>query len=125
MNDANPTTGSDHGAQARKHLGEAGTHLRDAGRSAGEAFRGTANAARSEFTQAGGRVRDELGQAAESGRHAAEEAGYVAGEKLDEVMARGRDFFGSCERFVRERPMATFGGAFLAGYLLAKLTRRR
>jgi ElaB/YqjD/DUF883 family membrane-anchored ribosome-binding protein len=45
-------------------------------------------------------------------------------DKLEQLLDQGKDMLGQAEELIRSRPWASFGAAFAAGYLIAKLTRR-
>jgi hypothetical protein len=42
---------------------------------------------------------------------------------MDVLMDKGRDLFDSASDLIRERPLASFGMAFAAGWIIAKLAR--
>jgi ElaB/YqjD/DUF883 family membrane-anchored ribosome-binding protein len=62
-------------------------------------------------------------------RKAAEAAGMDLKEDAMEQLARGREkaneLSAEAGRYVREKPLATLGFAFLAGYILAQIFGRR
>lgn len=109
---------------ASKHLGEAGEHLRGAALAGREALRSAAGAAREEIESGSGAVREELGEAAGSGRQAARSARAAADRGLHDLADRGRGLLDQTGALIRERPLAALGTAVVAGYLLARFTRR-
>ena len=54
---------------------------------------------------------------------AAESGGAAAKEQVDALMDKGRDLVDSAAELIRERPLASFGVAFAAGWIIAKLAR--
>lgn len=127
MNDKSPTStdaNTDHAAAARAKLGEAGAHLKSAANLAGTTARQAAEAAAGELKAGRESVREELGEAGKAGRAAAHEAREVAEEQLDAALSKGREFLNSAEALIREKPLAAFGVAFAAGFLLSRLARR-
>jgi ElaB/YqjD/DUF883 family membrane-anchored ribosome-binding protein len=42
---------------------------------------------------------------------------------MDVLMDKGRDLLDSASELIRERPLASFGVAFAAGWIIAKLAR--
>lgn len=113
------------GEAVRAHLGEAGAHLRAAARAAaetlGSAMGEATHAARAEFGEGGERIRESLheaGSASVDALHAG------TGPELERLLATGRDFTRSAEAMIRARPVAAFGAALAAGYLLARILRR-
>jgi ElaB/YqjD/DUF883 family membrane-anchored ribosome-binding protein len=117
--------GTPRGDAVRAHLGEAGSHLKAAARAAAE----TLGSAMSEATQA---ARAELGEGGERIRESLHEAGSAGADalhagsspELDKLLSTGRDFSRSAEAMIRARPVAAFGAALAAGYLLARILRR-
>lgn len=65
-----------------------------------------------------------VADAVNSGVDAAREAKAVLDDKLEKMLDQGKDLVGQAEELIRERPWASFGVAFAAGYLIAKFTRR-
>ena len=43
---------------------------------------------------------------------------------MDALLDKGRDLLDSAAELIRERPLASFGVAFAAGWLVAALSRR-
>ena len=54
---------------------------------------------------------------------AARNAKAVLDEKLEGLIDSGKDVIDQAEELIRTRPWVSFGAAFAAGYLIAKLTR--
>jgi len=104
-------------------LGEAGSHLRQAAGHAGEALKGAASAAGDEVRLGKAQVKSELADGALSGLAALEQAGAATREQVDALMDKGRDLVDSAAELIRERPLASFGIAFAAGWIIAKLAR--
>lgn len=76
-----------------------------------------------------GEARDALkagvGEAMEAGAAAAKEARAELDEKLQGLLEQGRGMLDQAEDLIRSKPLASFGIAFAAGYLVAALTRRK
>ena len=104
-------------------LGEAGSHLKSAAAAAGEALKGAAGAAGDELRLGKANVKAELSDSALSGLAAAELSGAAAKEQMDALMDKGKDLIDSAADLIRERPLASFGVAFAAGWIIAKLAR--
>ena len=47
----------------------------------------------------------------------------MTGEQVDKLMDKGRDLVESASELIRERPLAAFGVAFAAGWIISKLGR--
>jgi len=109
--------------QLKGNLSEAGGHLKSAASAAGEAVRGAATAAGDELRLGKANVKAELSDSALSGLAAAEVGGAAAKEQMDALMDKGRDLLDSASELIRERPLASFGVAFAAGWIIAKLAR--
>lgn len=107
----------------KSHLGEAGDHLRQAARDSGDALRNAAGAATDELRVGRANVKADLADSALAGIAAAEDAGGAAREQVDALMEKGRDLMDSAAELIRERPLASFGVAFAAGWIIAKLAR--
>lgn len=107
----------------KSHLGEAGSHLKQAAADTGEALRNAAGAAADELRLGKAHVKADLADGALAGLTAAEEAGGAAREQMDALMDKGRDLVDSAAELIRERPLASFGVAFAAGWIIAKLAR--
>lgn len=104
-------------------LGEAGTHLRQAAAAAGEALKGAAAAAGDEMRLGKANMKAELADGTLAGISAAENLGAAGREQVDVLLDKGRDLVDSAAELIRERPLASFGVAFAAGWLIAKLGR--
>jgi ElaB/YqjD/DUF883 family membrane-anchored ribosome-binding protein len=115
----NPT----HTDNLKSNLSEAGSHLRQAAHDAGDAVRGAAAAASDEARLGRANVKADLADGALAGIAALEEGGAAAGEQVDVLLDKGRDLIDSAADLIRERPIASFGVAFAAGWTLAKLAR--
>jgi ElaB/YqjD/DUF883 family membrane-anchored ribosome-binding protein len=66
-----------------------------------------------------------VADAVNSGVDAAKHAKAVLDEKLEGLIDSGKDVIDQAEDLIRSRPWASFGVAFAAGYLIAKLTRSK
>ena len=108
----------------KTNLGEAGTHLKQAAVAAGDALKSAASAAGDEMRLGKAQMKSELADSALAGINAAEHLGGAAGEQMDVLMDKGRDLIDSAAELIRERPLASFGVAFAAGWLVAALARR-
>ena len=107
----------------KTHLGEAGGHLKQAAVDTGDALRSAASAAADELRLGKANVKADLADGAIAGLTAAEQAGGAAREQMDQLMDKGRDLVDSAAELIRERPLASFGMAFAAGWIIAKLAR--
>ena len=107
----------------KSNLSEAGSHLKSAASAAGEALKGAAGSAGDELKLGKANVTAELADSALSGLAAAESGGAAAKEQVDALMDKGRDLIDSAADLIRERPLASFGVAFAAGWIIAKLAR--
>ena len=105
------------------NLGECGTQLKQAAADAGAAMRNAASAAGEELRLGKAAVKADLADGALAGIAAGEQASQIAAEQMDELMDKGREFVTSAAELVRERPLASFGVAFAAGWIIAKLGR--
>lgn len=114
---------SDNTEAVKANLGEAGTHLKQAAVAAGDALKGAASAAGGEMKLGKAQVKSELADGALAGITAAEHFGGAAGEQMDALMEKGRDLIDSAAELIRERPLAAFGVAFAAGWIISKLGR--
>ena len=115
-----PTSATD---DVKASLGEAGSHLKSAAAAAGEALKGAAGAAGDELRLGKAHVKSELANSALAGIAAAESGGAAAKEQMDALMDKGRDLIDSAADLIRERPLASFGVAFAAGWIIARLAR--
>lgn len=107
----------------KNNLSEAGSHLKQAAFDSSDAIKGAASAAGDELRLGKANVKADLADSALAGIAAAEQAGGAAREQMDALMDKGRDLIDSAAELVRERPLTSFGVAFAAGYLIAKLSR--
>ena len=107
----------------KSNLGEAGSHLKSAAAAASEAIRGAAGTAGDELKLGKANVKAELADTALSALAAGESGGAAAMEQVDQLMDKGRDLIDSAAELIRERPLASFGVAFAAGWIIAKLAR--
>ena len=64
-----------------------------------------------------------VADAVNSGVDAARNAKAVLDEKLEGLIDSSKDVIDQAEELIRSRPWVSFGAAFAAGYLIAKLTR--
>lgn len=107
----------------KSNLGEAGAHVKEAASAAGDAIKGVAAAAGDEARLGKAQVKSELADGALAGIAALENAGAASMEQVDVLMDKGRDLVESASDLIRERPLASFGMAFAAGWIIAKLAR--
>ncbi len=107
----------------KSNLGEAGSHLKDAAGHAGSAIKGAASAAGDEARLGKAQLKSDLADSALAGIAAAEHLRDAGGEQVDALMDKGRDLIESASDLIRERPLASFGAALAAGWILAKLAR--
>ena len=114
---------SEHSEALKSNLGEAGTHLKQAAAAAGDALKSAASVAGDEMKLGKAQVKSELADGALAGIGAAEHLGGATGEQMDALMEKGRDLIDSAAELIRERPLASFGVAFAAGWIIAKLAR--
>ena len=103
--------------------GQAGGHLKAAAADAGTALRNAAGVAGDELKLGQAAVKADLADSALAGIAAFEEGGAAAREQVDALMDKGRDLIDSAADLIRERPIASFGVAFAAGFVIAKLAR--
>ncbi|AXK72876.1 hypothetical protein DWG18_11695 [Lysobacter sp. TY2-98] len=107
----------------RSNLGEAGGSLKQAAVDTGDALKNAAIAAGEELRVGKANLKADLADSALAGIAAAELAGGAAREQMDQLMDKGRDLLDSAAELVRERPLVSFGVAFAAGWMIAKLAR--
>ena len=107
----------------KAQLGEAGGYMKQAAIDTGDALRNAASAAADELRLGKANVKADLADGALAGHSAAESAGGAAREQMDVLMDKGRDLIDSASELIRERPLASFGIAFAAGWIIAKLAR--
>lgn len=107
----------------KDQLNEAGSHLKAAANAAGSAVKGVASSVSDEAVQAKAKIKAELSESAQYGKSAASAGGAVAKEQVDALLDKSKDLIDSAAELIREKPLASFGVAFAAGFLIAKLTR--
>ncbi|WP_374249721.1 hypothetical protein [Thermomonas sp.] len=107
----------------KANLGEAGSHLKQAAVAAGGAVRNAAGAAGDELRLGTAQVKAELADSGVAGLDAAQHLGGAVGEQMDALVEKGRDLLDSAAELIRERPLAAFGVAFAAGWIISKLAR--
>ncbi|MCI4568228.1 hypothetical protein [Lysobacter sp. CFH 32150] len=107
----------------KANLGEAGTHFKQAAVAASDAIKGAASAATDEMRLGKAQMKAELADGAIASLTAGENLGAATGEQVDKLMDKGRDLIDSAADLIRERPLASFGVAFAAGWIIAKLAR--
>lgn len=107
----------------KANLGEAGTHFKQAAVAAGDALKGAAVSAGDELRLGKAQMKAELADGAIAGLSAGENLGAAGREQVDVLMDKGRDLIDSAAELIRERPLASFGVAFAAGWIIAKLAR--
>ena len=107
----------------KSNLGEAGTHLKQAASAAGEALKSAAVAAGDEMKLGKAQMKSELADGALAGLDAAGHAGAASKEQVDALVDKGRDLVESAADLIRERPLAAFGVAFAAGWIISRLGR--
>jgi ElaB/YqjD/DUF883 family membrane-anchored ribosome-binding protein len=119
----------DSAASAVGHLYEAKERLKDAASAAGSAVKSAASsaaqAARENLAESRDAIGEPLADARDAAAAAASEAGAAASAELDHLVGKGKELWSSAERLIRQRPVAAFGTAFAAGWIIAKLMRRR
>ena len=118
-----PDTNGRAGDAMKAHLGEAGSHFKQAAVAAGDAVKGAARAAGDEARLGKAQMKSELADGALEGIAAVENLGAASREQVDALMDKGRDLVDSAAELIRERPLASFGVAFAAGWIIAKLAR--
>lgn len=115
-------------ASAVGHLYEAKERLKDAAVAAGDAVRSAAStaakAAREDLKAGKEAITDPLHDVASASRAAASEAKAAAGAEIDVLMDKGKELWGTAEGVIRQHPVAAFGAALAAGWLIARLVRR-
>ncbi|MDH5824937.1 hypothetical protein QFW77_18380 [Luteimonas sp. RD2P54] len=109
----------------KNSLGEAGSRLKQAAHDAGDAIKGAADVAGDELRLGKANVKADLADSALSGLSALEGLGEAGREQMDLVLDKGRDLVDSAADLIRERPLASFGVAFAAGWIIAKLARSK
>ncbi len=81
--------------------------------------------ARDNLGEARDAIQDGAAEAMDAGLAAAREAKAEIDEKLHGLLDQGKAMLGQAEDLIRSKPLASFGVAFAAGYLVAALTRRK
>lgn len=119
MNPTDPTATQ----SMKSNLGEASGHLKQAAQDTGQALKGAVDAAGDELRLGRANVKSGLSDTALAGMAAAGDAAGAAREQADELMEKGRDLLDSASALIRERPLAAFGTALAAGWVISRLTR--
>lgn len=83
------------------------------------------DAAKDNLGEAKDALRAGFSEAVDAGAAAAREARLELDDKLQGLIDKGKEMLGDAEDLIRSKPLASFGVAFAAGYLLAALTRRK
>ncbi|HEY2347183.1 MAG TPA: hypothetical protein VGH80_15130 [Xanthomonadaceae bacterium] len=113
---------------AAEHLGQAREHLSTGVSQARVDLATGISEARADLATGVGDAREHLSagvsEAMGSSKDAAREAKAELDDKLEKLLDQGKDMIGQAEDLIRSRPWTSFGAAFAAGFLLAKLTRR-
>ena len=112
-----------HTDNLKSSLSEAGGHLKQAATDTADAVRGAASAAGEEMRLGRANLKADLADGAIAGLSALEEAAGAGSEQVDQLLEKGRDLVDSAADLIRERPIASFGVAFAAGWIIAKLAR--
>ena len=81
--------------------------------------------AKGHLGEAGEALKAGAAEALESGAAAASEARAELDAKLQGLLDQGKGLLTQAEDLIRAKPLAAFGVAFAAGYLIAALTRRK
>lgn len=115
-------------AVAVGHLYEAKERLKDAAVAAGGAVRSAASTAaqamREDFRAGKESITDPLHDVASAGRAAASQAKAAASAEFDVLVDKSKELWSSAEGVIRKHPVAAFGAALAAGWLVAKMVRR-
>lgn len=115
-------------AVAVGHLYEAKERLKDAAVAAGGAVRSAASTAaqavRDDLKSGRDAITDPLHDAASAGRAAASQAKAAASAEFDVLVDKSKELWTSAEGVIRKHPVAAFGAALAAGWLIAKVVRR-
>lgn len=112
-----------HTENMKNNLSTAGGHVKQAAVDSADALRGAAAAAGEELRLGRANLKSDLADGALAGLSALEEAAGAGGEQVDQLLDKGRDLLDSAADLIRERPIASFGVAFAAGWIIAKLAR--
>ena len=110
------------------HLYEAKERLKDAAVAAGSAVKSAAStaaqAARDDLKVGKEAIADPLHDVASATRAAASEAKAAASAEIDVLVDKSKELWTSAEGVIRKHPVAAFGAALAAGWLIAKMVRR-
>lgn len=109
--------------QMKENLSDAGAHLKSAASALGDAVKNAASAAGEEMKLGHQKLKSELSDTAHAGRAAAGYGSILAKEQADALTQKGRDLLDNAVDLIRQRPLAAFGSAFAAGWLIAKIVR--
>ena len=112
-----------HTDNLKSNLSQAGSHLKQAASDTADAARAAASAAGEEVRLGRANLKADLADTAVAGLSALEEAAGAGSEQVDVLLDKGRDLIDSAADLIRERPIASFGAAFAAGWIIAKLAR--
>ena len=82
-------------------------------------------AARENLGEARDALKSGVSDALDAGAAAAREAKAELDDKLQGLLDQGKGLLTQAEDLIRSKPLASFGVAFVAGYLVAALTRRK
>lgn len=82
-------------------------------------------AARENLDEAREALKAGVSEAVDAGVAAAREARAELDDKLHGLLDKGKEMLDQAEDLIRAKPLASFGVAFAAGYLVAALTRRK
>lgn len=126
MSPTNPGAGANPSASdtLKRNLGDTGSHLRQAAHDSSDAARNAGRAASDELNIGKANVKADLADSALSGIAAAESLSEASREQVDALMEKSQDLIESASDLIRERPLASFGAAFAAGWLISRLARR-
>lgn len=105
----------------KSNLSDAGGYIKQAATEAGSTIKSAASAAGSELKTGGTQVKSTLTDSASASKAAAGDAKAAAKEQADVLLEKGKEFVDVASDFIRERPIAAFGAAFAAGWLISKL----
>ncbi|MGY0652065.1 hypothetical protein ACW7GZ_09400 [Luteimonas sp. A537] len=112
-----------HTDNLKTNLSQAGGHLKQAATDTADAVRGAAAAAGEEVRLGKANLKSDLADGALAGLSALEDVAGAGSEQVDVLLDKGRDLIDSAADLIRERPIASFGAAFAAGWIIAKLAR--
>lgn len=83
------------------------------------------DAAKENLGEARDAIASGVSDALDAGKSAAQEAKAELDERLQGLIDQGKGMLTQAEDLIRSKPLASFGVAFAAGYLVAALTRRK